>query len=215
MIVSEPAYVAAGGNGAAAPEVPYLPAVQLSSDRALLYNQAILTQYGQNLTTSFSGTGVTFTPSSGVVVQIANNASVNLRGGVPYTATLYLDNTAQALPYTFDVPSMEDFGNWIVQTLGSPLFRPDKISITPAATPQALAMGLQAEIGDTDTYRRRQPGVPETQILTYVSKLGHEIDIRSGQWDTTFDLSPFQQGTVLAADDVVHGCLTGGNLIGY
>ena len=64
--------VAAGGNGATAPEAPYLDDAKLSSDRAQLYNQAVLTQYGTNLVSSFSGTGVLFTPSSGVVVIIEN-----------------------------------------------------------------------------------------------------------------------------------------------
>jgi hypothetical protein len=207
--------VTAGGNGGTAVEVPYLVDVKLSSDRAQLYNQAVLTQYGTETQTTFSGPDLNFTPTSGVNVLIQNQASINLRGAVPYTATLYLQNTAQALPYYFNQPSMEDFGNWIVQTLGSPLFRPLTVSITPVATDGALITALQAEVGDTFTFRRRHLGVPEVQILTYCSKLSHSIDIGSGTWTTGFELSPFAQGTALQCDDPIQGTLTGGNYLGF
>jgi hypothetical protein len=221
VVLSQVPPVLAGGAGATAPEAPYPnPGKLLSSDRAQLFNQAILTQYGPNTQSTFTGTFISFTPSSGVVVQIENEPSIALRGQVPYTATIYLDNTAQAVPYYLDQPSMEDFGNWIVQTLGSPLFRPLTVKITPAATPQALLTGLQAEVGDTFTFRRRHLLNPEVQIVTYCSKLTHKIKIdEAGEggeaWETTYELSPFPQGNILAAGDVVHGCGTGGNLIGW
>jgi hypothetical protein len=198
-----------------APEVPYLVGVELSSDRAQLYNQAILTQYGTNLNTVFTGSDVTFVPSSGVIVTITNEPSVALRSSVPYQVSVYLDNTVQALPYYIYEPAIEDFGYWIVNTLGSPLFRPDKITITPAATPQAMLMALQAEVGDTVTFRRRALGSAEIQIVTYISKLTHSIQIATGAWTAEFELSPFPQGNVLACDDPAHGTLTGGNYFGW
>lgn len=205
----------AGGAGSTAAEVPYLVDVKLSSDRALLYNQAQLTQYGTNTATTFSGTDLNFSPTSGVLVVIENVASVTLRAGVPYTATLYTNNTAQATPYYLNEPSMEDFGNWITQTLAAPLMRPEAVTITPAATAQAMTMALQAEVGDTATFRRRPLGAPEIQIVTYISKVGHEIDFGSGRWNTKYELSPFPQGNVLVCDDVIHGTLTGGNYLGW
>jgi hypothetical protein len=219
VVLAAVAPVLAGGAGATAPEAPYPnPGRLLSSDRAQLFNQAILTQYGPNTQSTFTGTFISFTPSSGVVVTIGNEPSIALRGQVPYTATIYLDNTAQALPYYLVQPSIEDFGNWIVQTLGSPLFRPLTVKITPAATPQSLLTGLGAEVGDTFTFRRRHLLNPEVQIVTYCSKLSHKIKIDEeggGQWTTSYELSPFPQGNILAAGDVVHGCLTGGNLAGW
>ncbi len=217
VVFTQAGTVTAGGAGATALEVPYTGTPKLSSDRALLYNQAQLTQYGTNLVSRFSGTDVLFTPSSGVIVVITNQASVSQRAGVPYTATLYLDNTAQALPYYLNAPSMEDFGNWITQTLAAPLLRPETTAITPAATPQAMVMGLQAEVGDTVTFRRRPQwgGAPETWVLTYLSKLTHDINQETGKWDTAYELSPFQAGSVLVCDDVIHGTLTGGNLLGW
>ena len=216
VTLSEAYPVAAGGAGAAAPEVPYRDDVKLSSDRALLFNQAVLTQYGTDTATSYTGSDLVFQPTSGILVTIQNTPSVTLRAGVPYTATIYLNNTAQALPYYYNDPSMEDFGNWITQTLAAPLMRPESVTITPAATPQAMVMGLQAEVGDTVSFRRRPQtgGAPEIQILTYCSKLTHTINVERGQWETEYEISPFQQGVVLACDAVYQGTLTGGNLIG-
>jgi hypothetical protein len=207
--------VLAGGIDVVTPEAPYLVDIKLSSDRAQLYNQAILTQYGTATQTTFSGTSLDFTPTSGVGIVIQNDASITQRGAVPYTATLYLDNTIQAPPYNARQAAMEDFGNWIVNTLGAPLFRPLTVTITPAATTGSLVTGLLADVGDTFTFRRRHLGVPEVQILTYCSKLSHSIDIASGTWTTAYELSPFAQGQVLVTDDVIHGCLTGGNYFGW
>jgi hypothetical protein len=200
--------------GGIAPEVPYLVGVKLSSDRALLFNQAILTQYGTSVNTTYSGTSLVFTPTSGVVVITENAASVAQRAGVPYTATLYLNNTAQSAPYALDEVSIEDFGNWITQTLAAPLLRPETVTITPAATAQAMLTALQAEVGDTTTFRKRPMGAPEIRQRAYLSKLTHDIDIASARWNTSYELSPFPQGTVLVCDDALHGTLTGGNLIG-
>lgn len=198
-----------------APEVPYLIGTQLTSDRALLFNQVILNQSGTNSNTLFSGSSIVFQPTSGVIVTIQNTPSVTARAGVPYTATLYLNNTAQQAPYVLSEPSMEDFGNWIVNTLSSPLLRPEQVAITPSSTPQAILMALGAEIADTVTYRRRPLGAPEIQILTYISKLTHTIDIASGEWMTAYELSPYPAGTIIECDDVIHGTLTGGNLLGF
>jgi hypothetical protein len=158
---------------------------------------------------------VLFTPSSGVIVTVTNTASVALRGQVPYTATVYLNNTAQAEPYYLNEGSIEDFGSWVTQTLGSPLFRPGEVTITPAATPSSLLMALQAEIGDTVVFRRRPFGGPEIQILTYLSKLTHNINRDKGTWTTQYEFSPLPQGQALVTDDVVHGVLTGQNLMGW
>ena len=217
VVLTQAASVTAGGATSTALEVPYIGTPKLSSDRALLYNQAQLTQYGTNLVSRYSGTGVTFTPSSGVIVIITSQASVNQRAQIPYTATLYLDNTQQALPYWLDQPSMEDFGNWITQTLAAPLLRPETVTITPAATPQAMVMALHGEVGDTVTFRRRPQwgGAPETQVLTYMSKLTHDINQEAGKWDVQFELSPFPVGQVLKSDDPIHGTGTGGNYFGW
>ena len=99
VILAEAYPVAAGGITSAAPEVPYRDDVKLSSDRALLFNQAVLTQYGTDTATSYTGSDLVFQPTSGILVTIQNTPSVTLRAGVPYTATIYLNNTAQALPY--------------------------------------------------------------------------------------------------------------------
>ena len=217
VVFTQSAVVTAGGAGATALEVPYIGTPKLSSDRALLYNQAQLNQYGTNLISRYSGTSVTYTPSSGVIVIITNQASVSQRAPIPYTATLYLDNTVQAFPYYLNEPSMEDFGNWITQTLAAPLLRPETVTITPAATPQAMVMALHGEVGDTVTFRRRPQwgGAPETQVLTYMSKLTHDINVEAPKWDTQYELSPFPQGSVLQCDDVIHGTLTGGNLFSW
>jgi hypothetical protein len=215
VIVASVGTVAAGGPGATAPEAPYLVDAKLSSDRALVYNQAQITQYGTNVAAKFTGSDLTFQPTSGVIVIITNQASANQRATVPYTATGYLNNTAQALPYWLNEPSLEDLGNWIVQTLGAPLLRPEAVTITPAATPQSTLMALGAEVGDTVTLRRRHIGTPEIQILTYISKLAHQIDIAAGRWETKYEFSPFQQGSVLKCDDPILGCLTGGVLFGW
>jgi hypothetical protein len=207
--------VSAGGPQAAVTEVPYLSDAKLSSDRALLYNQANLNQYGTNTLIGFSGQSYSFTPSSGVQMVIMNQASASLRGAVPYSATLYLNNTAANLPYFLDDPSMEDFGNWIVQTLGQASLRPKTITITPVATTQATIMGLQCEVGDTATFRRRPIGVPEQRALSYVSKLSRDIDIATGKWDTKYELSGFSQGVVVRCDDVINGCLTGNNPLSW
>lgn len=213
-LITVPA-VKAGGPGAVAPEVPYMVDSKLSSDRAILFNQAVLTQFGTGTVTNFRDTSLVFAPTSGVLVTIQNTPSVTARAGVPYTATLYLDNTVQALPYVLSEPSMEDFGNWVTQTLGGPLLRPDQVTITPAATNQATQMALQADVGDTATFRRRPLGAPAIHDLTYISKLSHDIDIGQGRWNTKYELSPFPQGTVLACDDVLHGTLTGGNYFAW
>ena len=217
VVFTQAAPVTAGGAGSTALEVPYVGTPKLSSDRALLFNQAQLNQYGTNLVSRYSGTSVTYTPSSGVLVIIANQASVSQRAPIPYTATLYLDNTVQATPYYLNEPSMEDFGNWITQTLAAPLLRPETVTITPAATPQAMVMGLQSEVGDTATFRRRPQwgGAPETQVLTYLSKLTHDINVEAPKWDTQVELSPFPVGSVLQCDDVIQGVLTGGNLLSF
>lgn len=208
-------YVTASGAHSPSYEAPYTVDVKLSSDRAQLFNQAIVTQFGTNTQTTFRGTDIVFSPTSGIIVNIQNQPSVNLRGAVPFTSTSYLDNTVQAKPYYNYLPSIEDYANWIVETLGSPLFRPLTVTITPAATPQSLITALEAEVGDTFTFRRRQLSVPEVEILTYCSKLSHSIDISAGTWNTAYELSPYQQGTILQCDDTVAGCITGGNLLGW
>ena len=156
-----------------------------------------------------------FTPTSGVLVTISNQQSINQRAAVPYTATVYLNNTVQSLPYYLDEPSIEDFGNWVTQTLATPLLRPETVTITPAATVQSMLMALQAEVGDTVTFRRRALGAPEIEIVTYISKLTHNIDISAAKWETQYELSPFPQGYILACDDVVHGVLDSSNSFGW
>jgi hypothetical protein len=205
----------AGGDGSTASEAPYLIDTKLSSDRALLYNYAVLTQFGTQTLTTFSGSDFVFSPTSGISVIEQNTPSIAQRGQVPYTATQYSNNTIQALPYYSDEPSMEDFGNWIVQTLGSPLFRPETVTLTPAATTQALETALHVEVGDTVMYNRRQLSNPLVRILTYCSKLTHSINIGAGTWTTQVELSPFPVGTVLKCDDPIHGTLTGGNYLGW
>jgi hypothetical protein len=205
----------APGAGMAVQEAPYQADLKISSDRAQLFNYAVLTQYGTNLVSSFTGTSVLFTPSSGVIVIVSNSPSITLRGQIPYTATIYINNTAQALPYELNEGSIEDAGSWITQTLGTPLFRPDTVTLTPAATPAALATALFAEVGDTVVFRRRPFGSPQVTIPTYISRITHSIDISSGQWTTQLDLSPYPPGTTLACDDVVHGVLSDQNILGW
>jgi hypothetical protein len=213
--VTDAAFAEAGGPAGVATEAPYMVDVQLSADRALLYNQAILTQYGTSTAVTYQGPSLVFTPTSGVLVTISNQQSINQRAAVPYTATSYLNNTVQEPPYELDDPSMEDFGNWITQTLATPLLRPETVTITPASTVQSTLMGLQAEVGDTVTFRRRALGAPEIEIVTYISKLSHDIDISTGKWDTKYELSPFPQGSVLACDNVIFGVLDGNDVFGW
>lgn len=203
------------GAQVAVPEVPYLIDVMLSSDRAQLFNQAALNQYGSSTFTAFQGSGISFQPTSGIQILQLNEPSVTLRGAVPYTATIYLLNTAQTTPYYLGEPSCEDFGNWIVQTLGSPLFRPERVTITPAATPNALTMWLQAEVGDPVMIRKRPFGSATVAFSTYMSKIAHSIDIGQAQWTTGYELSPYPQGSVLQCNDVINGVLTGQNVIGF
>jgi hypothetical protein len=208
--------IAGGASGITATEVPYLDNFRLSSDRALLYNQAILNQFGTATKTTFTQADLVFQPTSGVTVQITNQASVTQRGQVPYTATIYEINTAQALPYVLSDPSMEDFGNWVVQTQAQPLLRVLGATVTPASTPQAVLTALGCEVGDTVTVRRRQISAPTVEILAFCSKLTHHIDIGGASWTTAYEVSPsFSAGNVLACDSVTAGCLTGGPVFGW
>ena len=147
-----------------------------------MFNAAILTQSGTGELTTFSGTTLNFSPTSGITVSAENEASVAARGNVPYVATVYLQNTAQNLPlvaeFTDDpqgpafVPaegSIEDLASWIVQTLGVPVLRGDQVALTPAATWQAMITALQAEIGDTVVLNRRPIGAPALSLASYIS----------------------------------------------
>ena len=211
-------------------EAPYLRDVRTSIDRAQMFNTAILTQSGTGELTTFSGSTLNFSPTSGITVSAENEASVAERGAVPYTATLYLQNTAQSIPQvapfsdeppgTGFVPaegSMEDFGSWIVQTLGAPVLRGDQVTLTPAATWQAMVTALQAEIGDTVTLNRRPIGAPALSLSNYLSSLSHEINIADEEspWVTTYQVSPAPSQQVLQCDSPVWGCLTGQSLLGW
>lgn len=211
-------------------EAPYLRDVRLSDDRAQMFNTAILTQSGTGEQTTFSGTSLDFSPTSGITVTAQNETSVAQRGAVPYTATVYLQNTAQNLPLVAeftDEPqgpafapaqgSIEDFGSWIVQTLGVPVLRGDQVTLTPAATWQAMITALQAEIGDTATLNRRHLGAPSLSLLNYISSLSHEINIADEEapWVTTYQVSPAPTQTILQCDSPVWGVLDGSNLLGW
>jgi Spherulation-specific family 4/Putative Ig domain len=211
-------------------EAPYLRDVRLSDDRAQMFNAAILTQSGTGELTTFSGTTLNFSPTSGITVSAENEASVTARGNVPYVATVYLQNTAQNLPlvaeFTDDPQgpafapaegSMEDLASWIVQTLGAPVLRGDQVALTPAATWQAMITALQAEIGDTVILNRRPIGAPALSLTNYISSLSHEINIADEEspWVTTYQVSPAPTQTVLQCDSPVWGCLTGQSLLGW
>jgi hypothetical protein len=210
-------------------EAPYLRDVKLSDDRAQMFNRAVLTQSGTGEKTTFSGTSLVFTPSSGITVTAVNEASAAARGNVPYLATLYLQNTQQnlpsvasftdnpgATPFAF-VPAegaMEDFAQWIINTLGTPVLRGESAVLTPAATRQAMITALQAEVGDTVTVNRRPVGAPALSLVTYLSQVEHEIDIREG-WRTTYQLSPAPQVSILRTDDPSNGVLDSTSLLGW
>ena len=211
-------------------EAPYLRDVGLTTDRAQMFNTAVLTQSGTGELTTFSGTTLNFSPTSGVTVTAQNETSVAQRGPVPYTATLYLQNTQQSIPEVAEfsdeppgtgfVPAegcMEDYGSWIVQTLGTPLLRGDQVTLTPAATWQAMITALQAEIGDTAVLNRRQLSAPALSLGSYISSLSHEINIADAEapWVTTYQVSPAPSQQVLQCDSPVWGVLDGSNLLGW
>lgn len=201
-------------------EVPYEGDVKLSLDRAQMYNAAIISQYGdQVVKTTNTGTQLTFTSTSGITVYEAAAASIGARGAVPYTATAYLNNTAAAQDaYAPGQGSLEDYGQWIVNTLGAPRLRGEQITITPAATgAQAMAMALQADVGDTVTFTKRPGyGQPVTLILAYLSGVTHHVDFAGGgpqAWTTSYVPSPAPQAQVLQCDNVTCGVLDGTNPI--
>ena len=211
-------------------EAPYLRDVRLSDDRAQMFNTAILTQSGTGELTTFSGTSLDFSPTSGITVSAQNETSVAGRGSVPYTATVYLQNTAQNLPLVAefsDQPqgpafapaegSIEDLASWIIQTLGVPVLRGDQVALTPAATWQAMITALQAEIGDTVVLARRPIGAPALALVNYISSLSHEINIADEEspWVTTYQVSPAPTQQILQCDSPVWGVLDGQNLLGF
>lgn len=196
-------------------EAPYLIDMSLSSDRAQLFNQAVITQYGSFNQTVFQGSGISFTPTTGVVVQVVNTQSAALRGEIPYAAQSYSNNTVQATPFFPNQPSIEDLANWITNTLSAPLFRPDRVTLTPVATPAAQITALNTEVGDTVVFRRRAFNSNEVQILTFCNKLTGSIDISTTQFTVQFQIATYPAGTCLTTDDVIHGVLTGGNVIGW
>lgn len=207
--------VSAPGPGYAAPEAPFLADLKLSADRSQLYNYAILNQYGTETSTTYSGPDLIFQPTSGITVTEVNQSSINQRGQVAYSTTLYTENTLQSPSYALNLPSMEDFGNWIVNTLGSAVLRAETVTTTPAATAQALTTILQAEIGDTVTLRRRPLGAQEIQLLAYCSKLSYTVNIGQQKFSVEMELTPFGFGQVVRCDDLVHGCLSGGPILGW
>lgn len=202
-------------------EVPYTGDVKFSLDRAQMYNEAVITQYGTADTEAQNtGTNITYTDTSGVTVYTQDPASVAARGKVPYTVTSYLLNTASAAPYVPSLGSLEDFGNWICYTLGAPQLRGEAITITPAATGGlAWEMALAADIGDTAVVRRRPgAGQPETQVTAYLSGVSHNVDFGSGgprAWAVDYTPSPCPQASVLQCDSPVTGILSGANSLGW
>ena len=211
-------------------EAPYLRDVRLSIDRAQMFNAAILTQSGTGELTTFSGTTLNFSPTSGITVTAENETSVAQRGNVPYTATVYLQNTAQNIPlaaeFSDDPPGtafvpaegcIEDLASWIIQTLGVPVLRGDQVVLTPAATWQAMITALQAEIGDTAILARRPIGAPPLALTSYISSLSHEINLADEEspWVTTYQVSPAPTQTILQCDSPVWGVLDSQNLLGW
>jgi hypothetical protein len=195
-------------------EAPYLRDEHLSDDRAQMFNTAILTQSGTGTLTTYSGTAFAFTPTSGVTVSAENAESVAQRGAVPYTATVYLQNTMQAVPFAANEGSIEDLASWIVNTLGTPQLRAEQVTLTPGATLPDMIAALFTEIGDTVTMHLRPLGAAPVTLVTYLSNMSHEIDVRTG-WTTTWQLSPAPQAAILQLDNPELGCLTGENLIGF
>ena len=88
------------------------------------------------------------------------------------------------------------------------------MTLTPGSTWQDMITALQAEVGDTVTFHLRPIGAPPVTLVTYISSLSHEIDIRTG-WNTTYQLSPAATQAILACDSPTTGCLTGAFLIGW
>jgi hypothetical protein len=198
-------------------EVPYDGDVKLSLDRAQMYNTAVITQYGdQAVKAANTGTTITYADTSGITVTEQNVGSAAARGNVPYTVTSYLNNTAAAqTAYTPGQGSLEDYGQWTVNTLGTPSLRGEQVTILPAATGgRAWLMALQSDIGDTITLNKRPGyGQQETSVLTYLSGISHSIDFATMTWETQLTPSPAPQAQVLQLDNVLSGVLDGTNPI--
>lgn len=196
-------------------EAPYLRDVRLSDDRANMYNYATLNQSGTGDRATNTGTSFTFIATSGVVATVSNQQSVTTRGQVPYTATLYLQNTQQSSLFAPAEGCIEDYGSWVTQTLGNPSLRAEHAHLTPAATWQAMITALQAEIGDTVTVNRRPMGAPAVSLLVYLSHLEHTINIATEGWHTEYEISPAPMLTVLQCDSVTNGVLDSSSLLGW
>lgn len=197
-------------------EIPYLISVKLTQDRAQLFNSSVVTQFGTQVATLFSGPEVRFQPTSGVVVITTNVPSATLRGVIPYVSTNYLANTYQNPAFFLpNTGAVEDFASWIVQTRAQPGLRAENVDITPVATPQAVQMGLLSEVGDTVVLNRRSLGSPLFSTITYISQIEHDIDIKSGKWDAAYQLTPNPNLQVLTTDNPALGVLDGINRFGW
>jgi hypothetical protein len=175
----------------ASAEYPYESDISVSFDKQQLYNDAQLTTIGP------AG------QSEGPVI-VQNPASITQHGDFVYQVTSTLNDPAQVI----------DSGQWLVNTAGDPQLRVDQVTVNAGANPFNTEFVLGVEVGDIVTLNRRPQGAAQPlSLLLQVITVKKTVDWKSGTLQAQCALNPYPGGSVLSADDPVHGLLNGNNLL--
>jgi hypothetical protein len=172
--------VSAGTAG----EYPAQPGITYSEDKALLYNVAELTQ----------STG------SGTAIVASDPGSALQHGQSPYTATAYQELAAQ----------VADEANWIVGTQGTPVNRPESLTVN-AGTDAAnwpLVLALEPAM-PVQAARRPVTASATTVVQAVAAQVTRKFDAKAGTASVSVTGDIFPEGQVLTADNPVLGQLSG------
>jgi hypothetical protein len=178
---------ASAGSGG---EYPAQGDITFSEDKALLYNIAELTQ----------STG------TGNAIVASDPGSALQHGQSPYTATVYQELAAQ----------VADEANWVVNTQGTPVNRPESLTVNAgnnaANWPLVLAIEPATPI---QAARRPATSSATTVVQATCAQVTRKIDAQAGTASVTVTGDVFPEGQVLTADNPVLGQLSGNHPLGW
>jgi Concanavalin A-like lectin/glucanases superfamily len=179
--------VATAGSGG---EYPAQPGIQFSEDKALLYNVAELTQ----------STG------TGAAVVASDPGSALQHGQSPYTATAYQELLAQVV----------DEANWVVGTQGTPVNRPESLTVNAGTDPVNWPLVLALEPATPIQAARRPVTASATTVVQAVAaQVTRKFDAQAGTASVSVTGDIFPEGQVLTADNPVLGQLSGSHPLGW
>lgn len=148
------------GDSTAGGEIPFDQAAKTSYSAAFVFNQAVITNLGENLGTL----------SAARVTTIVDTDSISRYNPRPVPRTTRFLSTGDAF----------GLGNWLVGIYRQPKHRFEQVVIDAASLPSNWALVLSIEVGDLVTVVRRSLGVAAVSVLCKVMQVKHDLGFVRG-----------------------------------